>query len=660
MVRRLMRAGHECVGLDVSADAVATLASEGATGSTSLESFVAALRPPRVVWLMVPAALVDAEVDALAALLEPGDIVVDGGNSHYHDDIRRSAALARRGIHYLDVGTSGGVWGLERGYCLMIGGDADAVRLLDPVFATLAPGAGEHRAHARTRGRGQHRGTRLPALRAVGRRALREDGAQRHRVRPDGRLRRRAQRAAPRQRRAGRACRRRRDHAAPPSRALPVRLRPGRDHRGVAARQRRRLVAARPERRGPGRQSRSGALRGPGLGFRRRPLDDRRGHRRSGAHAGAERGALRALQLARARATSLTRCCRRCATSSAATTRRAPGTRSERAARYPTRWSSSASPATSPTRRSSRRSTPWSGAGNCDVPILGVARAGSSLEELRARAQASIEEHGTLDPAAFAVLVGSAALRRGQLRRRRPPSRRCARRSGALSARRYYLAIPPSLFGPWPRAWPRPGSWPDARVIVEKPFGRDLASAEALNRTLHEHFAEPSIFRIDHYLGKEAVQNLLVLPLRQLVPRADLEPQLRRPRADHHGRDLRRRGPRQVLRGSRRHPRRGAEPPAAGRQPAGHGSRRSAAAREPVRDEKAKVFRVDAAARARRRRARPVHAATATKPAWRRTRRSRPSPPCACTSTRGAGPACRSTSAPASTCRSRPPRCWWS
>jgi len=142
MVRRLMRAGHDCVVFDVSKDAVAALAAEGATGTTSLEAFVQALRPPRAVWLMVPAALVDAEVEVLSALLAPDDILIDGGNSRYHDDIRRAQALGARRIHYVDVGTSGGVWGLDRGYCLMIGGDATAVQRLDPIFAALAPGAG--------------------------------------------------------------------------------------------------------------------------------------------------------------------------------------------------------------------------------------------------------------------------------------------------------------------------------------------------------------------------------------------------------------------------------------------------------------------------------------------------------------------------------------
>jgi 6-phosphogluconate dehydrogenase len=142
MVRRLMRAGHDCVVYDVHPPAVRSLAGEGATGTESLTAFVAALKPPRAVWLMVPAALVDKELAALAPRLAPGDILIDGGNSYYHDDIRRAAELKAKGIHYVDVGTSGGVWGLERGYCLMIGGERETVEHLDPVFAALAPGAG--------------------------------------------------------------------------------------------------------------------------------------------------------------------------------------------------------------------------------------------------------------------------------------------------------------------------------------------------------------------------------------------------------------------------------------------------------------------------------------------------------------------------------------
>ena len=140
MVRRLVRGGHECVVFDRSPVAVAALAKEGATGAESPQSFVAKLAPPRAVWLMVPAAAVDATIAEFAPLLAPGDVLVDGGNSHYSDDLRRAKALANGGVHYVDVGTSGGVWGLERGYCLMIGGAEAAVKRLDPLFATLAPG----------------------------------------------------------------------------------------------------------------------------------------------------------------------------------------------------------------------------------------------------------------------------------------------------------------------------------------------------------------------------------------------------------------------------------------------------------------------------------------------------------------------------------------
>jgi 6-phosphogluconate dehydrogenase len=143
MARRLMRAGHECVVFDLNSSAVADLAQEGATGAASLEAFVKRLDPPRHVWLMLPAAVVDRSIAGLAPLLEAGDALIDGGNSYFEDDIRRAEELRERGIRYVDVGTSGGVWGLERGYCLMIGGEREAVERLDPVFAALAPGAGD-------------------------------------------------------------------------------------------------------------------------------------------------------------------------------------------------------------------------------------------------------------------------------------------------------------------------------------------------------------------------------------------------------------------------------------------------------------------------------------------------------------------------------------
>jgi 6-phosphogluconate dehydrogenase len=142
MARRWMRAGHECVVHARSPQSVEPLVKEGARGSTALEEFIALLARPRVVWLMVPAASVDATLDRLAGLLTPGDIVVDGGNSFYGDDIERAARLRGKGLHYVDCGTSGGTWGLERGYCLMIGGEAEVVQRLEPLFATLAPGPG--------------------------------------------------------------------------------------------------------------------------------------------------------------------------------------------------------------------------------------------------------------------------------------------------------------------------------------------------------------------------------------------------------------------------------------------------------------------------------------------------------------------------------------
>jgi 6-phosphogluconate dehydrogenase len=140
LVRRLQRGGHECVVYDVNADAVAGMENEGAVGASSLDDFVAKLVPPRAAWIMVPAAYAGSTVDALAERLDEGDIVIDGGNSYYRDDILRAEALRPRGIHYVDVGTSGGVFGLERGFCLMIGGEDEVVAHLGPLFATIAPG----------------------------------------------------------------------------------------------------------------------------------------------------------------------------------------------------------------------------------------------------------------------------------------------------------------------------------------------------------------------------------------------------------------------------------------------------------------------------------------------------------------------------------------
>jgi 6-phosphogluconate dehydrogenase len=150
MAIRLMKAGHTCVVYARHKESIKDVVDQGAKGTTDLKEFARMLAKPRAVWLMVPAAAVDKVLDDLASLLEPGDIVVDGGNSYYHDDIRRAAALREKRLHYLDVGVSGGVWGLERGYCLMIGGEVEAVQRLDPIFKALAPGVD---AASRTPGR---------------------------------------------------------------------------------------------------------------------------------------------------------------------------------------------------------------------------------------------------------------------------------------------------------------------------------------------------------------------------------------------------------------------------------------------------------------------------------------------------------------------------
>ena len=156
MVRRLMRGGHSCVVYDRAAAAVHSLAAEGATGATQLDEFVAGLKTPRIIWLMVPAAVVDATLDELLPKLAADDVVVDGGNSYYRDDILRAKRLGERRVHYIDCGTSGGILGLERGYCLMIGGEPKVVQRLEPIFATLAPVAGTL---ARTPNREQRRST---------------------------------------------------------------------------------------------------------------------------------------------------------------------------------------------------------------------------------------------------------------------------------------------------------------------------------------------------------------------------------------------------------------------------------------------------------------------------------------------------------------------
>ncbi|MCL2430364.1 MAG: NAD(P)-binding domain-containing protein, partial [Alphaproteobacteria bacterium] len=140
MAMRLLKAGHDCHVYDAHREPVDELIGKGATGSTSIQDFIKGLAKPRAVWLMVPAGAVDAVLGTVVPLLEAGDIVIDGGNSYYHDDVRRAGELKSKGLHYVDVGVSGGVWGLDRGYCMMIGGEDETVKRLDPIFSVLAPG----------------------------------------------------------------------------------------------------------------------------------------------------------------------------------------------------------------------------------------------------------------------------------------------------------------------------------------------------------------------------------------------------------------------------------------------------------------------------------------------------------------------------------------
>src|SRR5437773_2666950 len=190
MARRLMRGGHQCVVFDLNPQSVSQLAKEGAQASTSLEDLIVRLEKPRAVWIMLPAGEpTEQTVTTLAGRIEPGDILVDGGNSYYQDDVRRAGVLAARAIHYLDAGTSGGVWGAERGYCLMIGGDRQAAQSLEPIFKTLAPRARRHPAYARPAA--GDCGAGLPLLWPVRVGTLRQDDSQRHRIRADAILRRR-------------------------------------------------------------------------------------------------------------------------------------------------------------------------------------------------------------------------------------------------------------------------------------------------------------------------------------------------------------------------------------------------------------------------------------------------------------------------------------
>ena len=299
MVRRLIRNGHHCVVYDRSQQAVNDLVKEKAVGAASLADLVKKMQKPRAVWLMVPAAVVDQSIADILPLLEAGDILIDGGNSYYVDDIRRAKELAPKKIHYVDVGTSGGVWGLERGYCMMIGGEPEVVKHLDPIFVTLAPGIGDDSTHAKPPEEQGHGRKRLSALRpewrpgTLSRWSTTASSTASWPPTPKGSASCATRTSAS----INTKWMRRRRRCA--TRALSIRLGPWRNCRSVAARQCRCVLAARPVGGGTGRRCRSETIRRSRFRFRRRALDDQGGHRRGRAGAGALSRPLSTLQFAR-------------------------------------------------------------------------------------------------------------------------------------------------------------------------------------------------------------------------------------------------------------------------------------------------------------------------------------------------------------------------
>ena len=278
MVRRLIKGGHQCVVYDRAPQAVKELVKEKAVGAGSPAELVKKLAKPRAVWLMVPAAVVDQTIAGFVPLLEPGDILIDGGNSYYVDDIRRAKELAAKQIHYVDVGTSGGVWGLERGYCMMIGGETEVVQHLDPIFATLAPGIGSI---PRTAGREKIGGTAEQGYLHCGPNGAGHFVKMVHNGIEYGIMAAYAEglgvlKSANVGKEQNRS-RRRNDAVARPE-TLSIRPQPGRRGRSLAARQRDCVVAAGSDGECVGGGPEAGAVRRPGLRFRRRPLDDQGGN----------------------------------------------------------------------------------------------------------------------------------------------------------------------------------------------------------------------------------------------------------------------------------------------------------------------------------------------------------------------------------------------
>ena len=287
MVRRLLRAKHQCVVFDQAPEQVGRLVSEGAVGAASLDELVAKLTKPRAAWVMVPAGdATEQTVTALAERMESGDTIIDGGNSYFKDDVRRAAAWRPKGLHYVDVGTSGGVWGLERGYCLMIGGPKEAVQRLDPIFKTLAPGRGDI---PRTPGREKLGGTAEEGYLHCGPTGAGHFVKMVHNGIEYGVMQSYAEGFDILRGVGGRRSARRT--------SLPAQ--PGRHCRGVAARQRHRVVAVGSDGHGAGRESDALQFQGRRAGFGRRTMDGRGRHRGGRARRGIDFRVVHAVSLAR-------------------------------------------------------------------------------------------------------------------------------------------------------------------------------------------------------------------------------------------------------------------------------------------------------------------------------------------------------------------------
>ena len=511
LVRRLMRDGHRCVVYDMNSDAVKSLAAEGATGAASLSEFVEKLDKPRAVWLMLPAAVVDATLDQLVPLLEPGDTVIDGGNSYYRDDIARAKKLLAKNIHYVDCGTSGGVWGLERGYCLMIGGETEVVDAAGPDLQDDRP----RRAGAPSPRRAGHAPT---APRPKGICTAGPSGAG-HFVKMVHNGVEYGMMAAI----AEGLSIIKHANAGNVDRTVDAETTPLRDpwayqydiDVGEVAEVWRRgsvvgVVAGRPDRRRAGPLARARRLHRAGVGLRRGPVDGAGRGRRGRARPGDHHVAVRAVRVARARRVH----------------RQGPLGDAQRV-RRPRREEVAVmtAPATTPADvlvifgitgdlakkmtfrslyRLERRRL-------LDCPIVGVARDDWSVAALRDHARQAIESGGeTIDEDVFARFAKRLSMVSGDFADAKTYER-VAKAIEGTHTPVFYLEIPPSLFGRVVEGLAHANLTPRARVVVEKPFGHDLASARALNDQLRSVLEEWQIFRIDHFLGKEPAMDIMFL-----------------------------------------------------------------------------------------------------------------------------------------------------